>query len=104
MKPVLAEVSMHKLLKGIAQLQPEKGPAVANLEGLGLKKLKEIIDGLYPDEIVTWVSITRTRTEAVVEELVSVVNYAHFLTPKGKERLLTFEANLIPDRISAVPA
>lgn len=98
MKPILSEVSLHKLLKGIAQIQPV---ASQQQREPVLRLLKEAIETLYPDHIVTWTSITRTRTEAVAENLVCMKGYAHTLTSDGEGRLAMFEASEIPVRIVA---
>ena len=87
-KPVLSQISTQSLLQAIACIQPPVG--TQHPEPV-LRLLKEAVQKQYQQELVTWTSITRTRTEAITEGLVLMNGYAHTLTSAGKEKLVSFK-------------
>lgn len=87
-KPVIAQISLHKLLKAIAKIQPKGN----ELPMTGLTPLKAAVEQLYPDHTVAFTSIHHARTEAKALGFVVHENYMHSLTEAGKEKLRELEA------------
>lgn len=95
-KPCLSKVNMYSLLSAIKNLQ------VSGQREPALRQLKGQIEAFYPEHIVTWVSITQTRTIAISSGLVIQNGYSHSLTEAGEAELARLETETSPPRQAAV--
>lgn len=86
--PMLKRVSMHSLLKAVAQIQPNEGCASTSTNLVTLiAKLQEMDE----EHRILPSSVSPTRDAALDQKLVVRVNYQHSLTAAGKEMLFGLE-------------